>query len=113
MSAAFQTLYVLIKDPRLSNQLLRYLRINQLLVKYYVDHFPQLDMEVEAVGYFLKCASKELKSVQQPGPLAHILVGTQSYKFLSVFEKMEIECYSVPFPQLEFFDKNQVREARI
>ena len=108
----FFTLLVLIRDNRLRGPLLRYLRTTQFFVKYYVNCFPDPDMEPEAVGHFLKCLSIELKFSQQVGPIAHVLVNEESNKFLNILDNVEVVQKEAEIPDLEFFENELVMEVR-
>lgn len=108
---AFCTLLTLLRDPRLWNPLLRYLKTNQFLSLLIKNNFPPPSMEAQDIGYLLKCIAVEMKTTTPPGPLALHIVGEGSSKFQEVLSLLELDEEPMEMPELEFFDQANVLQV--
>jgi hypothetical protein len=111
LTDAFITLLTLIRDPRLWNPLLRYLKNNHIFSHFLKDHFPSPSMSLEDIGYLLKCVAVELKTTNQPAQLSNAIIGEEFGKFQEVLNILELNQESIEIPTLEYFESSQVMEV--
>lgn len=111
LPGAFSTLLTLIRDSRLSNPLLRYLKTNHFFTNFIKDNLPSPAMDAQDIGYLLKCVAVELKTTTSPGPLAKSILGDGSSKFQEILNLLELDDDPVELPELEFFDQDNVMQV--
>jgi len=69
-------------------------------------------MELQDIGYFLKCISIDLKHTPTVGPLGLALVSKDSHKFLRILDRVELIVEETQLPALEFFEQELVAQVR-
>jgi len=99
------------KDVRLWEPLVRYLRSIQFFPHFFEEEFVVTELSHEYVGHLLNCMAIELKTAPVSGTLAHVLVGSQSWKFHEILSQIEFSYQSMEVPHLEFFDSALVLQV--